>query len=376
VAGTRQHEVVDSAEDDPRLSDEQAFAAATMCKMVSDTVDILKSKGLRPVELKEFYLPVDNEPVVDGKSGLKWFGTTGGFADRVLYFDVQDEKTGTVIPGAADAVVMDWKFGRYATVEAEHNLQGIAYALGVRKFLNDRGLKVREVTVVFGSPHRNEDPSVYSFSSAALDEWYVKIVAVVRRAEFVTRKIDAFRDTDWIGDPHLLALLQPSAGTCIFCHNLGWCPAIQTMAAAAVKKMEPLLLPQDLNGWDDVTPAGRAVGIRVAQVMGAWATKYRKRITDDCLEHPERTPTGYKLTDSYPRKVVAPQQLWDYLVKRFGQKTVIETIEMPLTPFEKIVQNAAERGNKAHEVEQFAEELASAKITIKSDIPVVSLRMT
>lgn len=359
--GTAQHEAVESGLISEELSDEKADAVARAIRMTEQLVAMLKANGKTPHVFRELYLRVDDEPT-EG-----WAGTTGGFPDWVCLYE-----TGT--PGEWYAYVLDWKFGAYAVTEAKQNRQGQSYLLGVDHVLASGefpGIRGRVVagTVVFFSPHRDEEPSQHEFTRGEFEKLLQDISGIVITAQ-IARTAIAER-----GIENATEYLHPSTSTCAFCERLGDCPAVRALAERIRAKYKPLEVPADISGVDISDPVATAEGLKLASTVATWAKAYRQRVTSLAFENPDKVPAGYRLTASNPVRVVKPLELYRTLVDKFGEEIVHEHVELPLTPFGKRVRDGAPRGEKDAAEERFRADLQSAGLIEPSPTPTVSLRM-
>lgn len=363
-AGTAQHEAAESGEISQKLNDEQADAVARALSMTRDLRALLEKEGYEIHEFTEQYLPLDDE-LIDG-----WLGTTGGYPDKV--FVARDPRNDTW-----QAYVLDWKFGAYAVTKATHNLQGWAYLLGVRHLLRTgrliRGVnaELTDGTVVFFSPHRDEEPSQASFYAGDFDRMRQTIVDAVADARVVRETIKR----EGLAAAENLHLLRTSPKTCAFCARVADCPALRVLAQRLAHFRKPLEIPADLSGVLEQDPDKLAAGLQTAAVVKTWAESYRAKVTMRAFEHPEDTPAGYKLVTAWPAKVVDAKLLTEKLTERFGPEVVSKHTDVPLTPFDKLVSEAAERGQKGRAVEDFRASLVASGAIQVSQTPTVSLRM-
>ncbi len=361
LLGTAQHEATESGELDNSLSDEHADAVARALRMVSELVETLENAGHKVIQIAEEYLHIDNV------STEGWIGSTGGYPDRVVLYQIA--------PGQYYAYVLDWKFGQYAVTEARNNRQGQAYLLGVDHVLATQGIegargRIVAGMVVFFSPHRDDEPSQHEFSADEFDKLRKELEGIVVNAQR-TRQAIAKQGFD-NDDPNVFRM---STATCAFCALIGKCPAVRALALRIAQKYKPAEAPADLRGSEVGDPKLAADGLKVAGIVATWAKSYRKRLTDAAFENPDQVPDGYRLTCTFPTKVVKPIELYEALVGTFGKDVVHEHIELPLTPFDTIVSDKAPRGEKGKAKEEFRDALTKAGLTEPSPVPTVSLRM-
>lgn len=361
--GTLQHAAADDLADNLELDDDEAYAVSRVLNFLESTRAKIHAEGHNVLEIGEQYLPID-DAVVKDEHGNDWVGTTGGYADKILFWYPDDEHF--------DCVVTDWKFGRYAVTPAQYNAQGWAYVLGmVHRFRGTR--KLRNATVAFFSPHRREEPSIHTFTGAEMEDRRLAIMAIV---DAVHRfKAAAGPSDKWLEMPpeKYRGLFRMSHSTCQFCANLGKCPMVADLAVRVAKVYKPVEIPADINGWNDPSPTSWAQALQVGSIVRNWAEAYRKRRTEAAMET-DQLPEGYELQATYPRKVVKPKEFVQWLRSKIGD--VADTfVDVSITPVEEYIKKQAPRGQKAAAVEQFAQEIESAGFVQRSDKPTLMLRM-
>src|SRR5262245_32052396 len=261
--GTLQHVAVEVGEDDGRLFDHEALAVQDCTDFCRDLIE--KKYGGKPGhDLTEPYLPIDRRTIHMGDK--EWDGLTAGYCDRALVS--QDETFADII---------DWKFGSYEVTDAQHNLQGHAYLLGlVRKFPS-----VVRVTVHFIAPHRDEW-SFHTFDFQEYDWLRVRVERIVRKA------VDA-RALTAAGD---FSHATPSPSACRFCRHVGSCTALDCKMVELGQKLKPLAFPATLRP-DLQSPGDAARGLDLAAVAKTWAEGYRRSITNRSIEQEDFCPAGY-----------------------------------------------------------------------------------
>lgn len=148
-------------------------------------------------------------------------GLTFGTADRVIV------KKAT---GGWFADVVDFKFGRWSVDDAEFNLQGWAYALGVF----DLYPEVTSVTVRFLSPRRDEKTSYIFTRVADYDRMALAVKTVIEDAK---RYDDTYDES----------MLRPNRSNCLYCGRIkaGTCPKVRQFAITTAKRYEPIELADD-----------------------------------------------------------------------------------------------------------------------------------
>lgn len=328
--GTRQHDAVDSRLDDPKLPDYRA-AAVVDCITFAD--ERLKSFPGGKM-LTEVYLPVDDRHIEnpkwkEGSVEARWFlGTTAGYLDK-----------GIISADETEAEVIDWKFGNNAVEKADNNLQGIAYALGLLKLYP----RLRRITVRFIMPHL-DFTTEHTFVRADFDSMLVRVRTVVARSVEARKKPDDF------------SMATPNTSSCLFCANIGRCPAVAAVAIRLGQKFRPLEIPATVTPSLIKDPKQAGLGIRLAQIVATWAEAFRRQATGRTIEDPDFIPEGYTLVESQRRLVVKARNLGD-VAKEFipaeHHHMVDALFDVPIRELEKLVSTFAPRGFKEKSVEAF-----------------------
>lgn len=346
--GTMQHDSVDSQIDDPRLPDYRAMAVAQCIGFAEERARMYPGCTV----LKEQYLPIDNNEVVtvedtlvefntvDPDTGLTslgfrqeprsvWYkGTTAGYLDRAIVS--ADQKS---------AEIIDWKFGNNAVEDAENNLQGIGYALGLRK----KFPTLRAIRVWFIMPHL-DFTSEHVFLANEFDDLYFRVCTVVRRAQLARANPDDF------------STARPNVGSCLFCGLIGKCPKVAETVLKLGHKYDPLTIPAHITPSSISDPAQVAIGIKLAQTVSTWAEAFRRQATAKTIEDPDFIPDGYTLVSQSKRKVISAKGLGE-LAKTFlpeeDQAKIEGLYDIAITNVEKLISTAAPRGQKEDTVKEF-----------------------
>jgi hypothetical protein len=354
LRGTAQHEAVERGEITDEFSDEEAAAVALAMDIVADAERTFGTPKAPSIVLREQYLPIDSIP----NGG--WEGTTGGFADVIIISG--DGRRGKVL---------DWKFGKFSVEPAVNNAQGIAYALGlVEHVRRTRGYLLDSVEVEFVSPHI-EERSQHVFPKSEYATLYTRLRTIVERALLGLAQADAGN----------FSMANPTTTGCMFCARLKLCPVAAERFLSISKKYAPAEVPPgiDIRGLD-LHDKEAAKKLLVVAALGArWGAEVRKRLTEEALNDDGLIPEGYQLIATYPRKVVDVRKFFE-LTKEVLSGTVSEEalwkiLDMPITPVEKLIKDAAPLGQKGEAVEAFALRAEESGAVEKSTVPVVSLRM-
>lgn len=309
--GTKQHSVAETGEDDPELSDEKAFGVATSLQFLSERRALHPGHSL----LTETYLPIDAEE------------TTAGYIDAAIISADQRE-----------AEIVDFKYGKIAVEKAESNLQMAAYALGLlHKFPT-----LEKITAWLVLPHRDE-VSGCEFSRADLERLRLRIKTVVARAVEANKNPDDF------------SLARANQGACMWCANLGRCPAVAAVALKVGKKYAPLEIPDSISTSVFFDPQQVATGLRLAGILKVWSDAFRAQATAKSIET-DFLPEGYKLVSTAKRSVVKAR-MFGSLAKTYlppeDYEKVESLYEIKIGAVEKLISTSAPRGQKDRKVEEF-----------------------
>lgn len=313
--GTRQHRALETMLDDPTLGDEEA-TAVMRC---AEAVEQLRAELGGGSELKEVYLSIDDAD------------TTGGYADLIL-----------TAPGKSHAVVIDYKFGKHQVEDAETNLQGVAYALGVFH----RFPAAERVLVVFLQPHIDYRTE-HTFCRADVPALYSRVCTVVERAKAARL------------DP-TFSKASPTFPPCLFCKSLANCPKIAEIAIRISHMFYPLNLPSDLTPSKLHSDSDTLIGLRLASVVKVWADAFKSRVTDRVIRGDAKVPEGFEIA-TQSRRTLKDHKLFRETALRFmTPEAYAETLEPTLGAVEKKIADAAPRGNKTAVVDAFKGELVES----------------
>lgn len=329
IAGTLGHKVIETGEDDSRLSDEDAVAAAECLDFVESRRKVI-AQGR---ELKENYLPIDDCVFADAQA------TTAGYVDHVL---VSDDET--------SAEIIDWKFGRWEVEKAEDNIQGIAYALGLfKKFPT-----VQQVRVWFKQPHLNYLTD-FIFTRAMIPALYLRVQAVVARAR-AARAANDFKSAT----PHVPA--------CNFCENLGKCPVGLAYALKVSKKFMPLDFPSDISPSHVLDPQNTKLALNLASVMKVWSESFRRQVTDRVLRRDAPLPEGMMIQKMPGRRQIVDMAKFREVTLRYlTEKDYTECLDASFGPLEERISGAAARGNKKVTLEAYQKDLEDSGAVTRGD---------
>jgi hypothetical protein len=257
-------------------------------------------------------------------------GLTFGTADVVLI-------------GAHTATVIDYKMGRVPVDDAETNLQGWAYALGVFDLFG-----VDSVKVVFLQP-RCDLRTEHTFSRAKdYARMRDRVAAVIERAE----------DQESPYCPH------PT--NCQYCGAKARCPALASKALAIVEKLpDALELPTVFNPREITQPDQMALALRLAPVLIEWAEAVKAHALE-MVRGGEEIP-GYELKHRSGRRVIKElESVWDIVHAEFELplEQFLPACSISVTSLENAVKSIQARGQGAKAIRKLNQLLTAEGLCI------------
>jgi hypothetical protein len=345
TAGTRAHGMVETGEDDTRLSDDDAVAAAECLDFVeqrmrgllseaqeafdADADEAKRTETVPPIqedyqvlELKEVYLPVDDKQFEDCEA------TTAGYVDRVL---LNHDRT--------YAEMFDWKFGMWPVEDAEDNLQGISYTLGLfRKFPT-----LRKIRFFFKQPLLGVT-SDHTFSVEDVPALYLRVQTVVARA----------REAKRAGD---FSMANPAVPVCQFCSRLGTCPKVAALAIKVGQKFHPIDVPAEITPSLIQDPAQTALGLRLCNVLKVWCDAFKRQVTDRVLRGDCPLPPGQRIQEMSKREIVDQAKMKTIALRYITEAEWQQTLDTSFGAVEDLISEHAPRGQKEATVKEFQQAL-------------------
>lgn len=341
--GTLQHSAVESDTDDNRIPDYRAIAVAQCKEFAAQRIAAYPGCTVH----REEYLPVDDEMIaatpvrevvnVDPDTGLESVGFIGGLffkGTTAGYLDL-----GIISADETEAEIIDWKFGRNAVTDAESNLQGISYMLGLKKEYP----KLKTCLVRFIQPHIDHETS-HTFDITNPAPFLLRVRAVVLRA------------VEAASVPGDFSMARATVGTCLFCNLVGKCPVVAALVIQVGRKYAPMAVPDDINTVSLSDPAKVSAGMKLAQVVSVWAESYRKNATQKAVNSEDFIPDGYVLVPSQRTKIKDARKVGE-TAKKFLPAEYADKVEalydVSLTPLDTLISTVATRGSKEKTVKEF-----------------------
>ena len=335
--GTLQHTAVELGEDQEFLMDHEAIAVAD-CIFFCDRLIEEKYGGEVGADLTEPHLKVDTRTVtvVNAPNGKFVFeGTTAGYCDRAI-----------ISKDLKRADIIDWKFGMFQVTDAEENIQGMSYLLGlVREYPT-----LEEVTVNFIAPHRDEW-SFHTFKREEFDWLYLRVVTAVKRAVLAKNKI---LNGDW-------SMATPNPSACLFCKHAAECPALTQKCIELGMKRAPLEFPESIDFEMVHDPKNAGIGMKLASVVKGWAESYKSFMGNKAVDEEGFIPDGYILVTASRREVTDIGGVRELAEKHGIEEEEINSVsDIALGKLEKLIMAKAPRGVKTAAKNEFSQALEDA----------------
>lgn len=251
------------------------------------------------------------------------------------------------------AHLFDWKFVRSKeVVDAEHNLQGKDYVVGIledARFSDIRELHVHFVMPRFTAVTHTKVP----FTRADLPRLKLEILAILARARATDTK--RYRG----------ATLRPSYDACRYCGNAGRCVALRKIADQLGRAYDPdgygkrPAIPVQTHASQVTDPAAKGQLQELASLMETWSASVRHHNLSQALDNPEAVPAGYELSwEKARRQVTSPEGVL-LVAREFGLDTpdLLESASLSWTKVEQRLKDKAARGYKGAVVQEFNDRL-------------------
>lgn len=174
--------------------------------------------------------------------------------------------------------IVDFKFGFGEIDDADINIQGQAYLLGVM----DRFPQLLTAKVHFLAPRRDE-VLVHEYHRDGMEDIRLRVNLLVERAESADKE------------------LTPNTEACKYCKHKLTCSALSAKMLPLAKKYSQGLDDFELTLWDSYTPSEitnpKVLGqmMNVAQVVEKWAKAAKEQAVTLAVDEGEVIP-GYDLS--------------------------------------------------------------------------------
>jgi len=240
--------------------------------------------------------------------------STFGTCDRfVIYSD-----------DTADAI--DYKTGFGAIDDAEINIQGQAYVLGLfQKFPH-----VKQITMYFLVPARDE-VSMHTYMQSDMGSIRLRVSTVIERANSG-------------------GMYNPQPGVCDYCGFQSRCSALAEKALLIAKRYDTdgLTIPESVRGSEQDDPAKVSELLTLVPIIEAWATGVRKRATEMAVDSGIELP-GYKVIEmTKPRTITSALGAYEAVKDSVDLRDFLSTVDkVSMTKLEELFAQKAARGTKA-----------------------------
>lgn len=382
VAGTKAHGVTETGNDDSSLSDEDAVAAAECVDFYERRVLLLEEARQRAVrhwanvqaakqslseecflsdaesqtpkllELKETYLSVDdeifNDDYTDPLSGKPVketvTATTAGYVDRAV---VNHDQT--------YAELFDWKFGLWPVEQADNNLQGICYSLGLFR----RYPTLQKIKFWFKQPHLDHISDA-EFTRDQVPALYLRVQVVVAQAR-AARHAGTF------------ASARPMVPVCNFCAFIGVCPKVTEFICQVGRKFHPLEIPENITPTMVHDPKNSALGKRLSGIVKVWADAFNRQLADRILRGDAPLPEGFRIETRANRVIIDKEKFKEITLRHMTEAEYLATFDPSFGPLEELIKEKSPRGMKKSAVESYQKELIDTG-AVTRDLPYSFLK--
>lgn len=345
-------EVCPGWENEPQPSDAGSAAAEEGTRM-HKALETGNLEGLDDWQRKNVMMVADL--FAEMKQELEWVtaelpeqkleianGLTFGTADIVLI-------------GRGKAKIGDAKFGWTAVDDAEVNIQGWAYAVGVF----EKWVDVNEVEVVFAQPRLNM-VSRHTFTREKdYDRMRLRVETIIARAK------------------QLEPELNPTEKGCLYCGNKGTCKALHSKALVISRTYDQLRdseLPVLADPLTLATPEQRSQAESIRRVMERWCESVKRSNMEFRMEGGEIP--GYELkTRSGKKEIVDATAAYDIIKDKLSPEEFSNCATVSWTKLEKVWADKHPRGQK-QQAKQALEDILTEAGLIKGGGEVPYLAKT
>ena len=341
--GTAQHKFTEDGVDDNVLDDWEFSAAAECIDYAHNLKQKFIDEGYEVEEIIEAFLPIDDRhwtvSVYDTKllrsKKVKETSTTAGYVDRIM-----------LVRDIEHAEVMDWKFGAWEVEHARDNVQGIAYVLGAFR----RWPWIQTVRLSFKQP-KLDLVTDHVFSRADIPELTLRVVTIVERAAACAKRV-SYKHAN---------VCVPA---CLFCARRGSCKPVQDIILKVGRKYYPVGIPDNITAETLDDPKQVEVGLRLCQIVTAWATGYKQQKTQQVIMGDAPVPDGFELSTYSKRRIEDPIKFEQAALKFLTPEELRASFTPTLGAAEQAVSDKAPRGSKTSAVKEFKQHLEDEKAVV------------
>jgi hypothetical protein len=229
--------------------------------------------------------------------------------------------------------IVDFKFGVGEIDDADMNIQGQAYLLGVM----DKFPELKTATVHFIIPRRDE-VLTHNYSKEEMEDIRLRINIIVSRAEAEASERKAIPNTEG----------------CKYCKHKLECPALSEKMLPLAKKYSASVDDFEMTLWDSYAPekvedpAVLSKMLNVAAVVNKWQEAAKKQALKLAVEQGEEIP-GYDLHyRNATLKIENAQEAYDALEHIMDADDFMSACSVSITQLAKKYSEKLERGQKKH----------------------------
>jgi hypothetical protein len=241
--------------------------------------------------------------------------------------------------------IIDFKFGRGAIDDADINIQGQAYLLGVM----DKYPELETATVHFIVPRRDE-VLTHDYTKADMEDIRLRIDLLVSLA------------TQESPD------LRPNTEACRYCKHKLTCTALSDKLLPIAKKYDKAVGDFELDLWGSYAPAEiedpdmLSKMLNVSQVVDRWAESVKRQALKLAIEEGLEIP-GYDLHfRNASLKIKNGQDAYDALEHLLTAEEFMEVCSVSITALSKVYASKLPRGEKKNARGKIEQELESAGV--------------
>ncbi len=269
-------------------------------------------------------------------------GLTWGTGDVILIHGARE----------CSADIVDYKFGRNAVDDAEFNMQGWCYTVGVfTKFPS-----VSEIKTHFLLPRRNEITS-FTFTREDYDRLVLRIATIIA----IRKRYEDYKDEN---------LLKATPANCTWCGRKATCSKLHELALRIAPAYDTTFqLPEEYHASRITDPNQMAMAREVADVMGKWAASVKEHATNMVLQGVEIP--GWKLSTRQGQTNIQDAQAAFVTAKELAPKLEVEEylkiVSVSKTALENLVKEHAVRGTKGQVAQLLNSKLIGNGIAVRGD---------
>jgi hypothetical protein len=249
-----------------------------------------------------------------------------------------------LVPTAKHIEVMDWKFGKWPVEAAIDNLQGISYVLGAWR----EWPWAETIRLSFKQPAL-DSVTEHTFRREDIPDLMLRVKTVVERAADAAANVGEYESAN------------PCVPACLFCGRRGRCKKLADIALRVGKKYYPAAVPENITAESVLDPRDRAIGMRLAQIVSAWAGGFKTESTRQVLMGEAPLPPGYEIKTYSKRKIEDPVKFGKAARTFLTDEEYMNTLTPTLGATEKAISDKTGRGKKKEAVKEFQRHLEEKK---------------